>query len=362
MGNYTFNKMPTVGISRSRFERTSQHKTTFNLGKIVPIYVDEVYPGDTRSLDLAALIRMSTPIAPIMDNIHLDFFAFFVPNRLVYDHWREVMGENRSSAGIPVDTYYVPGLQLEYTDGMSLDPNDNLLLYMGVPEEVKYCNSAGHAGLGDESLFINALPFRGYYLIYNEWFRNQNIIAPIAVYTGDNEGVIVSNPHGSDHLLSLCTASKLPDYFTKALPYLQKGNAVHIPMASFAPLSVTSRLNEIGNIKISDDSYEYLTGQMVADTGVVKVVGDTVASGSNVRATNLGISLQSLAGTIDQLRYAFQLQKLLWKDAAYGSRYWELLASHFGITAPDASLQRPEYLGGKRMEINIDQVLSTAKI
>ena len=371
MSNFTFSKMPSVGISRSRFERTSQHKTSFNLGDIVPIYVDEVLPGDTRSIDLASVVRMSTPIAPIMDNIYLDFFAFFVPNRLVWDHWKEFMGENRTSAGIPLVSYSVPGLKL---GGNGIDAS-SLLPYLGIPAEVSGCSSSS-GGVQGAGLFISSLPFRGYYLIYNEWFRNQNLIAPQPVYTGDNFGVLVGDSDNATDLL-LCKASKLPDYFTKALPYAQKGDAVKIPMGSFAPLIGGNGFTALGKDMRLSTAYsgsptnptytDAVRGPMRygtrvgPDTGRVGIVSDSgTDSSSAVIATNLGVNVASIAGTIDQLRYAFQLQKLLWKDAAYGSRYWELLASHFGITAPDASLQRPEYLGGKRMNINIDQVLSTA--
>ena len=213
MSNYTFSKMPTVGISRSRFERKSQHKTSFNLGDIVPIYVDEVLPGDTRSLDLAALVRMSTPIAPIMDNIYLDLYAFFVPNRLVWDHWKEFMGENRTSAGIPAVQYSVPGLELD-AGGVGTLPGNALLTYMGLPASILQIDNRSV----ETKFFVSALAFRGYYLIYNEWFRNQNIIAPIAVYTGDNNGVITGFA-SPDQMLACCKASKLPDYFTKSLPF-----------------------------------------------------------------------------------------------------------------------------------------------
>ena len=162
MSNYSFSVMPSVSISRSRFERKSQHKTSFNLGSIIPIYLDEVLPGDTRSLDMAALVRMSTPIAPIMDNIYLDYFAFFVPNRLTWIHWKEFMGENNVSAGIPSTTYSVP--------------------YVNTPTAVATGSYGDYFGLpvGKTNILsvnkVSALPFRALALIYNRWFRNQNII------------------------------------------------------------------------------------------------------------------------------------------------------------------------------------------
>ena len=373
--NYSFSVMPSVSISRSRFERKSQHKTSFNLGDIVPIYVDEVLPGDTRSIDLAALVRMSTPIAPIMDNIHLDLFAFYCPNRLVWDHWKEFMGENSASYGIPVGSYSVPAIDSDEKTSPDIATNETNYLkglanYFGIPKGCIYRE--------DDSgkVQISALPFRMYYRIYNDWFRNQNIIAPVPVYTGDDDGCVVSNTigtkvFGTDMVAPLMKASKLPDYFTKALPYAQKGDAVTIPMSLTAPV--------VGAFDGNGDPVHHSLGTNSYQFGFTSQPDYNVLlgldPGSNVSAldpdqvpiklgtinsSNLVADLSKVAGTIDQLRYAFQLQKFLWRDAAYGSRYWEILAGHFNIKASDASLQRPEFLGGHRIEINVDQVLSTA--
>ena len=184
---YSFAVMPSVSISRSRFARKSQHKTSFNLGQIIPVYCDEVLPGDTRSIDMAALVRMSTPIAPIMDNIYLDLYAFFVPARLTWTHWKEFMGENSASAGIPSTTYSIPHLSagmnpaFQFQDGSYAD-------YFGLPTKV----------VGIESK-VSALPFRGLALIYNRWFRNQNVIAPLAVDTSDNNAILVGEGTGGSN-------------------------------------------------------------------------------------------------------------------------------------------------------------------
>ena len=159
---YSFSVMPSVSISRSRFARKSQHKTSFNLGQIIPIYVDEVLPGDTRSIDMASLVRMSTPIAPIMDNIYIDYFAFFVPNRLTWIHWKEFMGENNSGAGIPLVSYTVPTMA---------DDNDTNQIGSG-----SYCDYLGlPIGIAGILQKCSALPGRGLALIYNRWFRDQNL-------------------------------------------------------------------------------------------------------------------------------------------------------------------------------------------
>lgn len=337
---YSFSVMPSVSISRSKFNRKSQHKTTMNHGYLYPIYCDEVLPGDTRSLDVASLIRMSTPIAPIMDNIYMDLFAFFVPNRIVWDHWKEFMGENNSSAGLPIVSYTVPKLNHMNPNLVQALPT-NLCAYLyGIPV-------AEQTGVSYLQTFISALPARGYYKIYNRWFRNQNLTAPIPVRTDDNFGVVIGN--SNDFTLELLQGAKLADYFTKALPYAQKGNAVSIPLGNSAPVIVANSTLSTG----SAYDVSLLTGM----NGKVGLGSSQSVAMQNQLTVDLA---QATGATINQLRYAFQLQKLLEKDALYGSRYWEILSAHFGIQASDQSLQDPEYLGGTRININIDQVLSTA--
>lgn len=339
--------MPSVSISRSRFERKNQHKTSFNLGDIIPIYCDEVLPGDTRSMDMAALVRMSTPIAPIMDNIYLDFFAFFVPNRIVWDHWKEFMGENNESAGIPSSQYQIPAF--EFNPLNYLFEAGSYGDYFGLPVNVGF-----DSGIDK----ISVLPFRGLAKIYNRWFRNQNLIAPLAVCTDDRGYELVD---GS--LDFACTkagvlkASKLPDYFTSALPYAQKGQAVSIPLGTTAEIKVQNSDPGTYLGAIQDLNLKNLQAMQPGEISRVHVGSTNTSTFSGKLLADLSTAT---AATINQLRYAFQLQKLLEKDALYGTRYWEILAAHFGITSPDASLQDPEYLGGKRMNINIDQVLSTA--
>lgn len=352
--NYTFSTMPSVSISRSKFVRSSQHKTSINLGDIVPIYWDDVLPGDTWSFDMASLIRMSTPVVPIMDNIVMDFYAFYVPKRLVFDKFKAFFGENFESAGIPSSEYTIPQLIDDESGGTDII-SGSLLDYLGLPVKT---------GLTLASLLTNnkisALPLRSYYCIYNRWFRNQNVIAPVPVNITEDEGALldyegyaVSDMYCDGALMPL-KASKLPDYFTKALPYAQKGAAVTIPLGTNAPIiAVDSTGAAVKGVSFS--------GGVSQHTGTT-AVGGSLSTGTyptNFYRFKADLS-EATAATINQLRYAFQLQKLLEKDALYGSRFWELLAAHFGVTAPDASLQDPEYLGGKRIHINIDQVLATA--
>lgn len=357
---YSFSVMPSVSISRSKFNRKSQHKTSMLHGYLVPIYCDEVLPGDTRSLDIASLIRMSTPIAPIMDNIYMDLFAFFVPNRIVWDHWKEFMGENNTSAGIPQVSYTVPTLDVgSYTPSNMPGLGVNLINYLyGLPiYDMLDDLTTGMPG-------VSALPARGYYKIYNRWFRNQNIIAPIAVRTDDTNGVIIGQ---SDSLLCpVLKAAKLSDYFTKALPYAQKGQAVTIPLGNNAPIVASTSSHPLADTaaKVQGIMRGNTNGNLAigqGDFGVEASTGGVTLTTVTNLSSNLVADLsQATAATINQLRYAFQLQKLLEKDALYGTRYWEILSAHFGIQASDASLQDPEYLGGTRININIDQVLSTA--
>ena len=312
---YSFSVMPSVSISRSRFNRKSQHKTSFNLGQIIPIYCDEVLPGDTRTFDMATLVRMSTPIAPIMDNIYMDIYAFFVPNRLTWNHWKEFMGENSVSAGIPSSTYSIPTLY----SGTSADSaaSGSYCDYFGLP--------VGVSGIFTQDK-ISALPFRSLCLIYNRWFRNENVIAPLAVQTGDTNEVIVGDLAGTRNNFmrdasNILKASKLPDYFTKSLPYAQKGTAVSIPLGASAP--VTAAVQN-GTTMGGTGSIDAAFGAVSLNPSTQSMVFHGVDS-TNTPVTGSGKLIADLssatAATINELRYAFQLQKLLEKDALYGTKY-----------------------------------------
>lgn len=337
---------PSVSISRSKFKRPSQHKTSFNLGDIVPIYLDaDILPGDTVSLDLASLVRMSTPIAPIMDNIFIDYYAFFVPNRLVWNNWKKFMGENTTSFGAAVEPTYPV---VEYGDD---DPIVGVLGdYFGLPY------------LGDGVFAeVSALPGRAYALIYNEWFRDQNLIAPVVITLGDSSGTYDLGSGDEAYSGQLFKAAKESDYFTRALPYAQKGSPVSLPLGTTAPVIFENKISgsSSSNVNVSFRTVNIVNGKVQGYDGDNKAYVMT-PNASDTRA--LLVDLQdATAATINQLRFAFQYQKFLEKDALYGTRYWEILKGHFGITAPDASLQRPELLGHFRQHINIDQVLQTSE-
>lgn len=345
-----FSQLPNVEISRSRFDRSASVKTSFNVGSLVPFYVDEVLPGDTFKVKTSKVVRMQPLVAPIMDNIYLDTYYFFVPNRLVWDHWRELMGENSESAWVPKTEYSVPQVTAP-TGGWSIG---SIADYMGIP-------------VGVERLSVNALPFRAYALICNEWFRDQNLTDPVVINTGD---ATIAGSNGSNYLTDLVKggqpflASKYHDYFTSCLPSPQKGSDVTIPIAQLADLPVVA-----GESHASPDVNLHVSGDLISpgvlgvySGNVMKIATDMPTTGagqSSFTVDNLWAKGSNAieATSINELRRAFQIQKLFEKDARGGTRYIELLKSHFGVSSPDARLQRPEYLGGNRVPITINQVL-----
>lgn len=356
-----------IDMSRSRFDRPFSHKTTFNVGQIIPFYVDEVLPGDTFDVETSRVVRMQSLITPVMDNIYLDMYYFFVPNRIVWAHWKEFMGENSSSAWIPKTEYSVPQITAPAGTGFNVGTiADYLGVVTGVP-----------------NISVNALPFRAYALICNEWFRDENLSDPLnipvddATVAGVNSGTFVSDvaKGGLPY-----TAAKLRDYFSSALPAPQKGPDVLIPSATAGEYPVVSTSNLHSLDGYSDGLRFYLPesdGGKVPVESAYLAIGTPPGETSNDSVGLVASSFESnreglfpanlwaiasggLGATINQLRMAFQLQKLYEKDARGGTRYIEVLKAHFGVTSPDARLQRPEYLGGNRIPININQVLQTS--
>lgn len=349
----------SIDMSRSRFDRPFSHKTTFNVGQIIPFYVDEVLPGDTFDVETSRVVRMQSLITPVMDNIYLDMYYFFVPNRIVWSHWKEFMGENTESAWIPKTEYSLPQITAPADGGFKVG---TIADYLGVPT-------------GVPSLSVNALPFRAYALICNEWFRDENLSDPLnipvddATVAGVNTGTFVSDvaKGGLPY-----TAAKLRDYFSSALPAPQKGPDVLIPSATAGeyPVVTRSETHDVGSVPYS---VSYVGSDLPSSGQDYTFAFDSsgvsrraVFSGSDAGSTfpvinNLWAQASGgLGATINQLRMAFQIQKLYEKDARGGTRYIEVLKAHFGVTSPDARLQRPEYLGGNRIPININQVLQTS--
>ena len=349
----------SIDMSRSRFDRPFSHKTTFNVGQIIPFYVDEVLPGDTFDVETSRVVRMQSLITPVMDNIYLDMYYFFVPNRIVWAHWKEFMGENSSSAWIPTTEYSLPQITAPAGTGFAIG---TIADYLGIPT-------------GVPNLSVNALPFRAYALICNEWFRDENLSDPLnipvddATVAGVNTGTFVSDvaKGGLPY-----TAAKYHDYFTSALPAPQKGPDVLIPSATAGeyPVVARSETHDVGSVPYS---VSYVGSDLPSSGQDYTFAFDSsgvsrraVFSGSDAGSTfpvinNLWAQASGgLGATINQLRMAFQIQKLYEKDARGGTRYIEVLKAHFGVTSPDARLQRPEYLGGNRIPININQVLQTS--
>lgn len=355
-----------IDMSRSRFDRSSSYKTTFNVGQIIPFYVDEVLPGDTFSIDTSKVVRMQTLLTPVMDDIFLDTYYFFVPNRLTWSHWKQFMGENTESAWIPSVEYEVPQLTAP-EGGWNIG---TIADYLGIPT-------------GVSGLSVNALPFRAYALIMNEWFRDENLSDPLnipvtdATVQGVNTGTFVTDvaKGGLPY-----TAAKYHDYFTSALPAPQKGPDVTIPVAEAATAYVypAATLNpnlqeRFNTLRWSDSQGNPVTGAAQYDSYIGissggytfdRNLSSSLGTGSvkQIMPANLvaDFSGTSQAATINQLRLAFQIQKLYERDARGGTRYIEILKSHFGVTSPDARLQRPEYLGGNRIPININQVVQSS--
>lgn len=356
---YNFAQNPQVGVSRSRFQRNSDSKTTFNTGDLIPIYLDEVLPGDTHQIDVACVMRMATPIFPVMDNAYCDFYFFFVPNRLLWEHWKEFMGENKETAWTPKTEYSVPQVTAPaggWAEGTLAD-------YLGLPTKV-------------EGISVSALPGRAYGLIYNEWFRNQNITQPTlvevtdATTTGKNDGSATND--SAITLAKPLKAAKVFDYYTGALPEPQKGEPITLPLGGLAPVKGYADDGTVSNSTIELVAYNATAGRVnatlrndvrsdfIADQDFAKINGlnDYEGSGESMwLATDLSAVT---ATTINQLRQAFQIQKLLEKDARGGTRYREVLREHFGVISPDSRMQIPEYLGGYRLPINVSQVIQTS--
>lgn len=362
-----FSLNPSVDIQRSKFERNSDVKFSFNVGDLVPFYVDEVLPGDTFSIDTSKVVRMQPLVAPIMDNIYLDTYWFFVPNRLVWDHWKEFCGENTQTKWIPSVEYTIPkihGVVSTSTSPAIIERSwqiGDIADYMGIP-----VNSSDVAN-ENQALEVNVLPFRGYAMIWNEFFRDQNLQDPIPIFTGDNRSDIWVTR--SDELYDRITqgagilkACKYHDYFTSCLPSPQKGPDVALPLSGLAPVITGANYGKPtgGSGALH---FRYPNGN---SAGFLNNNGSlSIDASSDPQAglipNNLYAQLGASAlGTINELRLAFQMQRIYEKDARGGTRYTEILKNHFGVTSPDSRLQRPEYLGGSRVPININQVVQTS--
>ena len=358
--NTRFALNPTnLDIARSTFRRDHSVKLSFNVGDVIPFYVDEVLPGDTFQLKTSMVARLQTLLTPMMDNLYLDTYFYFVPNRIVWQHWRELMGENTQSAWIPSVEYSVPQVTAP-SGGWSIG---SIADYMGIPT-------------GVANLSVNALPFRAYALIMNEWFRDENLSDPLNIPVDD---ATLAGSNGINYITDVVKggmpfkAAKFHDYFTSALPAPQKGPDVTIPVSGGSNYPVRTLAESVSGL--SDVPLQIRTfAQMPYNVVGVNKSNSPEPGALNAHVSTLPGNVDSFvptnlwaindgsvsAATINQLRMAFQIQKLYEKDARGGTRYIEILKSHFGVTSPDARLQRPEYLGGNRIPVNINQVVQNS--
>ncbi|WP_445771950.1 MULTISPECIES: major capsid protein [Pseudomonadota] len=340
---HQFSMIPRADIPRSKFDRQSGYKTTFDSGYLVPVFVDEVLPGDTINLQMTAFARLATPLFPVMDNMHLDSFFFFVPNRLVWENWQKFMGERWPDPDSSID-YTVP----ECTSPAGGYAVGSLQDYMGLP-------TVGQITGSNTVVHCNFWP-RAYNLVWNEWFRDENLQDSVPVDLGDGP----DDP--ADYVL--LRRGKRHDYFTACLPWPQKGDAVSLPLGTTAPVLGIGKANTVYansgvNMRQSDGTTFNTNYSLIDPTG-----NDTsfaVQQDGSTGNPNIYADLSAAtAATINQLRQSFQIQKLLERDARGGSRYTEIVRAHFGVVSPDARLQRPEYLGGGSTPVSINPVTQTS--
>ncbi|AXH73979.1 MAG: major capsid protein [Microviridae sp.] len=335
-GGYTFSQVPMADIPRSSFNRSHGHKTTFDAGYLVPIFVDEALPGDTFNVHSSIFARLATPIAPIMDNLHMEMFYFAVPHRLVWDNWQKFCGE-QENPGDSTD-FTVPVIDA----GATGFPLLSIFDYFGIPCSVP-------------NLQVNALFARAYNLIYNEWFRDENLCTRAYMNKGDTTDAPSNFP--------LRKRGKRHDYFTACLPWPQKGPGVELPIGSTAPVVPSGAGSRPYFLSELDAKIAPLG---ISGGGVTPVSFDNAggAAGAQQLLWNTSGLVADLAGataaTINKLREAFQIQKLLERDARGGTRYIEILKSHFGVTSPDYRLQRPEFLGGGHIPVTINPIAQTS--
>jgi hypothetical protein len=325
-------QVPKADINRSSFNRSHGLKTTFDVDKLVPIFVDEVLPGDTHKLNTNIFARLATPINPIMDNMYLDTFYFFVPMRLVWDNYAKFFGE-QTNPGDSTD-YVIPQRITGAGDGDV--QTGRLGDYMGLPIQ--------------KASKYNVLPFRAYHLIWNEWFRDQNLQDSYIVNKDDSAGVAAGD------WWNLQTRGKRHDYFTSCLPWAQKGDTVQIPLGEKAYVGIdgndNTHITAFHTNAAGNQQFGWFANANDGNTSDHEIRGLNTQESRKLYAD----LSQATSATINDWRQAFQIQRFLERDARGGTRYTEKVKAHFGVTSPDSRLQRPEYLGGGTTPVNIHPV------
>lgn len=370
-----FNQIPEVKASRTRFNRDQTILTTFNSGKLIPFYVDEVLPGDTFNVDTSAIIRMTTPKYPVMDDAFIDFYYFYCPNRILWSNFKQFMGEVESKPWMPTKTYKVPQIDIKGTEAKPKPLEGSILDYMGVPTKIK------------NSFSINALPIRAYVMIWNEFFRDENVENAATWLNGDEDieyQQSYNEASGVEDLEKtlneairggLCLpVNKFHDYFTSCLPYPQRGPEVTLPMTGNAPI----RLGDTkGNYEDFTGTVEMVVGQHGDNTPGSLIYGNTTGTpgekksmkftGKETTSNEIGTGgwmyadLASItAATVNELRQAVAVQQYYEALARGGSRYREQVQALWDVVISDKTVQVPEYLGGGRYHVNINQIVQTS--
>ena len=344
-----FGNNPSKSMPRSAFKMSHSLTTSFNAADIVPIYWKECLPGDSMKMKVSEVIRMSTPIHPVMDNAYIDTYFFKIPMRLVDEHWEEFMGENKKDAWTQEEEFIVPQVTAPAVTGWT---KGSLASYFGVR-------------INTPNISLDAKWFRAYVLCYNEWFRNQNTIEPAELSLGQET---TTGTNGTDYVTDmqkggcLAKAGKFADYFTRSLPEPSKGPEIFVPIGNTAPLIYVDPENPVNENYPIDSSHNGNEAAFTKETVGMSFYDSTTPSTlTAMKSYGLAADLSHAEGaTINALRMAFSIQRLYELDATGGTRYIEQIRAHFKVNVPDARLQRPEYVGGKRVNINMMDVIQTS--